>query len=64
MSAEFNNTGKLNVEYLNRGICTVNTVNGILINRRFLASYPDKAVFKLYRNNTHIKEKIRFTLIA
>ena len=50
----FNNTGKMTVEYLDRGICAVNTGSGMLVNWRFLASDPDNVVFKLYRDNTLI----------
>ena len=50
----FNNTGKMTVEYLDRGICAVNTGSGMLVNWRFLASDPDNAVFQLYRDNTLI----------
>ncbi|MBR4201624.1 MAG: rhamnogalacturonan lyase [Oscillospiraceae bacterium] len=42
------------VEYLNRGISAVNTGSGMLVNWRFLASDPDDAVFKLYRDNNLI----------
>lgn len=49
-----NNTGSNVVEYLDRGISAVNTGSGMLVNWRFLASDPDEAVFKLYRNNTLI----------
>ncbi len=50
----FNNTANMVVEYLDRGICAVNTGSGMLVNWRFLASDPDNAVFKLYRDNTLI----------
>lgn len=49
-----NNTGSNVVEFLDRGISAVNTGSGMLVNWRFLASDPDEAVFKLYRNNTLI----------
>ncbi|MBR3269504.1 MAG: hypothetical protein IKI58_12375 [Oscillospiraceae bacterium] len=44
----------MTVEYLDRGICAVNTGSGMLVSWRFLATDPDNAVFKLYRNNTLI----------
>lgn len=47
-----NNTKNNVVEYLDRGISAVNTGSGMLVNWRFLASDPDNAVFKLYRDNT------------
>ena len=50
----FNNTASMTVEYLDRGICAVNTGSGMLVSWRFLATDPDNAVFKLYRNNTLI----------
>ena len=50
----FNNTAGMVVEYLDRGICAVNTGSGMLVNWRFLASDPDDAVFRLYRDNTLI----------
>ncbi len=49
-----NNTKNNVVEYLDRGISAVNTGSGMLVNWRFLASDPDDAVFKLYRDNTLI----------
>ena len=42
------------VEYLDRGINAVGTASGMLVSWRFLASDPDNAVFKLYRDNTLI----------
>ena len=42
------------VEYLDRGINAVGTGSGMLVSWRFLASDPDNAVFKLYRDNTLI----------
>lgn len=48
----FNNTGSMVVEYLDRGISAVNTGSGMLVSWRFLASDPDDALFKLYRDNT------------
>ncbi len=42
----------VNLEYLNRGISAVSTGSGMLVNWRFLASDPDNAVFKLYRDDT------------
>ena len=50
----FNNTAAMTVEYLDRGICAVNTGSGMLVNWRFLANDPDNAVFKLYRDDTLI----------
>lgn len=50
----FNNTAAMTVEYLDRGICAVNTGSGMLVSWRFLATDPDSAVFKLYRDNTLI----------
>ena len=50
----FNNTANMVVEYLDRGICAVNTGSGMLVNWRFLATDPDNAVFKLYRDNSLI----------
>ena len=50
----FNNTANMVVEYLDRGISAVNTGEGMLVNWRFLASDPDNAVFKLYRDNSLI----------
>ena len=50
----FNNTAGMTVEYLDRGICAVNTGSGMLVNWRFLATDPDNAIFKLYRDNTLI----------
>ena len=50
----FNNTADMVVEYLDRGICAINTGSGMLVNWRFLANDPDDAVFKLYRDNTLI----------
>ena len=50
----FNNTADMVVEYLDRGICAVNTGSGMLVNWRFLANDPDDAVFRLYRDNTLI----------
>ncbi|MCR4644659.1 MAG: RICIN domain-containing protein [Oscillospiraceae bacterium] len=50
----FNNTAGMVVEYLDRGICAVNTGSGMLVNWRFLATDPDDAVFRLYRDNTLI----------
>ena len=49
-----NNTKNNVVEYLDRGISAVNTGSGMLVNWRFLASDPDDAVFKLYRDNNLI----------
>lgn len=49
-----NNTKNNVVEYLDRGISAVNTGSGMLVNWRFLASDPDDAVFKLYRDSTLI----------
>ncbi len=40
------------VENLDRGITAVNTGSGMLVSWRFLASDPDSAVFKLYRDDT------------
>ena len=40
------------VEKLDRGITAVNTGSGMLVSWRFLASDPDAAVFKLYRDDT------------
>ena len=42
------------VEFLDRGINAVGTGSGMLVSWRFLASDPDNAVFKLYRDNTLI----------
>lgn len=50
----FNKTGNMVVEYLDRGISAVNTGLGMLVSWRFLASDPEDAVFKLYRDNTLI----------
>lgn len=50
-AATANNTANMVVEYLDRGICAVNTGSGMLVSWRFLASDPDNAVFKLYRDN-------------
>ena len=41
-------------EYLDRGISAIKTGSGMLVSWRFLASDDDKAVFKLYRNDTLI----------
>lgn len=46
-----NNTQSNVVEYLDRGICAVNTGAGMLVNWRFLASDPDDAVYRLYRGS-------------
>ena len=51
-AVKINNTQSNVVEYLNRGISAVNTGDGMLVNWRFLATDPDNAVFKLYRDNT------------
>ncbi len=51
-NTNFNKTGSMVVEYLDRGISAVNTGSGMLVSWRFLASDPDNAVFKLYRDNT------------
>ena len=53
-NTSFNNTASMTVEYLDRGICAVNTGSGMLVNWRFLATDPDNAIFKLYRDNTLI----------
>ena len=53
-AVKVNNTQSNVVEYLNRGISAVNTGSGMLVNWRFLATDPDNAVFKLYRDNTLI----------
>lgn len=50
-AATANNTANMVVEYLDRGICAMNTGSGMLVSWRFLASDPDNAVFKLYRDN-------------
>ncbi len=47
-------TGKNIVEKLDRGICAINTGNGMLVSWRYLANDSDSAVFKLYRDNTLI----------
>ncbi len=41
-------------EYLDRGICAINTGNGMMVSWRFLANDNDSAVFQLYRNDTLI----------
>ena len=47
--------GDTNVlEYLDRGICAVNTGSGMLVNWRWLNSDSDTAVFNLYRDGTLI----------
>ncbi|MCM1506025.1 MAG: RICIN domain-containing protein [Ruminococcus flavefaciens] len=51
-AVKVNNTQSNVVEYLDRGICAVNTGEGMLVNWRFLATDPDDSVFKLYRDNT------------
>lgn len=43
--------GSCVVEHLDRGICAINTGSGMLVTRRFLASDPDDAVFRLYRGS-------------
>ena len=40
-AATANNTANMVVEYLDRGICAVNTGSGMLVSWRFLASDPD-----------------------
>lgn len=50
-AVNMNNTQSNVVEYLDRGISAINTGSGMLINWRFLASDPDNAVFKLYRDS-------------
>ncbi len=47
-------TGKNVMEYLDRGLNAINTGNGMLVSWRFNANDDDKAVFKLYRDNTLI----------
>lgn len=47
-------SGKNIVEQLDRGICAINTGNGMLVSWRYLANDSDNAVFKLYRNGTLI----------
>ncbi len=47
-------TGKNIVENLDRGINAINTGNGMMVSWRFNANDDDKAVFKLYRDNTLI----------
>ena len=48
-----NQTGNV-LEYLDRGICAVNTGSGMLVSWRWLGNDSDTAVFKLYRDNTLI----------
>lgn len=50
----FNNTESMVMEYLDRGICAVNTGSGMLVSWRFVRTDPDDAVFKLYRDDTLI----------
>ena len=40
------------LEYLDRGISAVNTGSGMLVSWRYLADDDDKAVYKLYRDDT------------
>lgn len=42
------------VENLDRGVCTVSTGSGMMVNWRFLANDADNTVFKLYRNDSLI----------
>ena len=42
------------LEYLDRGICAVNTGNGMLVSWRWTGSDSDTAAFKLYRDGTLI----------
>ena len=43
---------KYMLEYLDRGICAVNTGSGMLVSWRYLANDDDNAVYKLYRDGT------------
>ena len=38
------------LEYLDRGVCAINTGSGMLVSWRFLANDDDDAVFNLYRD--------------
>ena len=49
-------TGETVVEYLDRGICAVNTGSGMLVSWRFLASDIDNTTFNLYRGSELIYE--------
>lgn len=46
--------GAYTAEYLDRGVCAVNTGAGMMVSWRFLASDSDSAVFKLYRDGALI----------
>ena len=49
-----NAASKMMLEYLDRGICAVNTGSGMLVSWRYLANDDDNAVYKLYRDGTLI----------
>ena len=51
-NSAYNKSGSNVVEYLDRGINAVNTGAGMLVSWRFLATDPDDAVFRLYRDDT------------
>ena len=43
-----NAASKYMLEYLDRGICAVNTGSGMLVSWRYLANDDDNATYKLY----------------
>ena len=49
-------TGRNVVEYLDRGLCAINTGSGMMVSWRFLANDPDNAEFRLYRDSELIYE--------
>ena len=49
-----NAASKYMLEYLDRGICAVNTGSGMLVSWRYLANDDDNATYKLYRDGTLI----------
>ncbi|MBQ4466315.1 MAG: RICIN domain-containing protein, partial [Oscillospiraceae bacterium] len=51
-NTNYNKSASNVVEFLDRGISAVGTGSGMLVSWRFLASDPDDAVFKLYRDGT------------
>ena len=51
-NSAYNKSGSNVVEYLDRGINAGNTGAGMLVSWRFLATDPDDAVFRLYRDDT------------
>lgn len=49
-----NAASNVTLEYLNRGISSINTGNGMLVSWRYLANDDDNAVYKLYRDSSLI----------